>query len=143
MITNITPEPVLQIENFNRMMDRMFGHWPFENRQRTWVPAVDVKETEKDYQFLVELPGMKLEDVDVRIQRDTLIISGKREINLEEKRDEYVRVERGYGAFERMFGLGGLVDPTKVDAKFKDGVLTVKVVKNLVEQPHKVKIAPA
>ena len=137
MVTDTKLEPIRNWDTFNRAMERLLG---VVDGRPTWVPAIDVKETEEELSFIVEAPGMKPEDIEVKVLRDTLTIAGKRECNQEERREDYVRIERGYGNFERMFHLGGQIDQADVKATFKDGILTVKMPKIKVAQPQKVEV---
>ena len=91
----------------------------------TSTPSINI--IEQDDKFLVEVasPGMDKKNFDVRIDNDHLIISGKKEIKDEETGDNYTRREFNYTSFERSFYLPESVDSGKVDAKYKDGILTI------------------
>lgn len=139
MNTNLLlPERFRTYDSFNRMMEDFFGA---PTNKNIWSPAVDVKETDVELLFTVELPGINLEDVNVEVKDDVLTISGKREFNQEEKKDDFVRVERSYGTFKRMFGLGGPVKAEEVKAAFKDGLLTVAVPRVKAIEPKRVPVA--
>ena len=120
-------------ESFNRSLG--------ETGIRPWAPAVDVVESENDLSFTVDLPGMKQEDIDVHLENGTLTIKGQRKFEHEENKKGYHRIERSYGSFSRAFALPDTVDAEKVDASYKDGVLTIKAAKQEAAKPRSVKVA--
>jgi HSP20 family protein len=104
------------------------------------MPAVDVTETEKGYKVVAELPGMDEKNIEVKIANGMLTIKGeKQEDKEEEKQDYYVR-ERSFGSFERTLPVPDGVDLDKVDASFKNGVLTVALPKTAEAQKAEKKI---
>jgi HSP20 family protein len=94
-----------------------------------WSPKVNVAETEKEIQVTAELPGVEEKDVEVTIDGNALTIKGEKKAEKEEKNKDYHRIERSYGSFQRSFGLPKEVEQDKVEASFKNGVLTVKLPK--------------
>jgi len=98
-----------------------------------WVPVVDVVEDEKEYLIKAELPEVSKENVRVTVEKGKLTLSGERKFEKDENGKKYHRVERSYGSFSRTFNLPENVDPEKVEADFKDGVLRVHLTK--LEQP--------
>lgn len=137
MIAPWAPDRMRPFDRFNRMMEEFFET---PNVFRNWMPTVDVKETEKEYTFTVELPGVKEENIEVEVVGDSLVIRGKRDFMEEEKREDYVRIERSYGAFHRMFTLEHPVQPDKIVATFKDGLLNVCVPKLEGVKPYRVEV---
>ena len=106
------------------------------------MPAVDVFETEQHELVLkAELPGIKSEDIDLKVENNVLTIRGERKRDAEIKQDAYQRVERTYGAFARSFTLPSTVSPEGVKAEFKDGVLTVVLPAREEAKPRQVQIA--
>jgi HSP20 family protein len=95
----------------------------------TWIPSMDVFETEGEIVAKVELPGIEPGDVDVSVEDSRLTVSGKREFSGEVKEERYHRVERRYGAFTRAITLPQTADTDKVEAHFDNGVLTIEVPK--------------
>ena len=92
------------------------------------MPPVDIYQTGKHELVLkAELPGIKREDIDLRVENNTLSIRGERKQQSEVKEENYRRVERTYGTFHRSFTLPSTVDTAKVSADYKNGVLTVKL----------------
>ncbi|GIU99316.1 MAG: molecular chaperone [Actinomycetota bacterium] len=129
-------------DELNRLFDRTFrGFEPLRpSAAGTWMPAMDVYETEDKLVAKVELPGIDPEDVEVAVEDGTLTISGKREFSSEVKEENYHRIERRYGAFSRAITLPPTVDTEKVEARFDKGVLTVEVPKTEKAKPKKIKV---
>ena len=95
---------------------------------QSWVPAVDIYETDgHDLLIKAELSDMTREDIDVTVENNTLTVRGERKWPAEIKEEQFRRVERHFGAFTRSFTLPNTVDPSKVSAEYKNGVLTVKL----------------
>jgi len=93
-----------------------------------WMPPVDVYETDgHDIVIKAELPDMTREDITVTVEHNTLTLRGEKKFSGEVKEDRYRRIERSYGQFRRSFTLPNTVDPTKVSAEYRNGVLTVKL----------------
>lgn len=94
---------------------------------RLWAPAVDVRQTQRTYYLEADLPGMTTGDIDVRVEGDRLILTGSREETREEDEEGYLMRERYSRRFSRRFRLPSDVDKDKIEAEFKNGVLTVKM----------------
>ena len=92
-----------------------------------WIPAMDLVEGDDDLVLRADLPGMSEDDVNIEIKDGVLTISGERRAEHEEKGEGFHRVERAFGRFSRSLSLPEGVDPEKVEAKFADGVLEVRV----------------
>ncbi len=107
---------------------------------RPWGPAVDIIENDKELLLAADLPGVKLEDVEVKIEDGTLTLSGSRKFENEDNKNGYHRIERSYGAFHRAFALPESVDATKVEAAFENGVLKVTLPKKELARPRTVKV---
>jgi HSP20 family protein len=93
------------------------------------VPAVDVAEDEKAYHITAELPGLSEKDIEVELSGDMLTISGEKRDEREEKEKSHHFSERRYGSFRRSFALPQGVDRDKVEATFKNGVLSLTLPK--------------
>jgi HSP20 family protein len=108
-----------------------------------WAPAVDIKETETEYVVTADLPEVKKEEVKVTFYEGMLTIEGERKLEKEEKGEKFHRIERGYGTFVRRFGLPTEIEPNRVTAEFKNGVLNVHVPKaeNVKPKAIDVKVA--
>ena len=107
---------------------------------RVWSPAVDVAETEHEIVLRAEIPGMKQEDIDIELTGDTLSLRGERKFENEERKENFVRVERSYGRFQRSFTLGVPVQFDAVTASYRDGVLEVHLPKSEETKPRKVQV---
>ena len=91
-----------------------------------WMPAVDIFQTDQHEVVLkAEVPGVKREDIDIKVENNTLTIKGERRQEKSVAKEHYHRVERCYGAFTRSFSLPNTIDSEKVRAEYRDGVLTV------------------
>ena len=113
-------------------------------RYGEWVPAVDIFEKGDDLVIRAEIPGgVEKDDLDIRIEDNTLVISGERKRDAEfEERDAY-RLERSFGLFSRSFTLPTTVDSARISASFKNGVLELTLPKAEQAKPHKIEILAA
>src|SRR6185295_1566844 len=107
---------------------------------RPWSPSVDIYETENELVLRADLPDVKLEDIEVRVENQTLTLSGERKFEQDSKVRGYHRIERSYGAFTRSFTVPATVESDKVHAEFKNGVLTVTLPKKEAAKPRQVKV---
>jgi HSP20 family protein len=107
---------------------------------RPWSPSVDIYETENELVLKADLPDVKLEDIEVRVENQTLTLKGERKFEEDQSVRGYHRIERSYGTFTRSFTVPATVDSDKVAAEFKNGVLTVKLPKKEAAKPRQVKI---
>jgi len=98
------------------------------------MPAVDVVESEKAYEITADLPGMDEKNIEVKVADGVLTIKGARQEEKEEKKKDYYLQERSFGSYQRSFGLPESVDPDKIEANFKKGVLTVTLPKKVEAQ---------
>jgi HSP20 family protein len=135
--------------DLRREMDQVFGEFfgrtPFQmaTTEANWSPLVDIHEMKEGYQLQVELPGVKQEDIQVSIEGETLTLKGERKHEVEVKEDEYHRVERSYGRFERSVVLPSVVDPGQVKATYRDGVLEILLPKKEEAKPKEIKVEVA
>ena len=105
-----------------------------------WTPALDIYEDKDKYVAKAELPGMKKEDIDVSLEGNTLTISGERKQEEEKKEGDTYRSERYFGMFQRTVTLPAAVDANKIQATYKDGVLTVTVPKTEEAKPKQIEV---
>jgi HSP20 family protein len=106
----------------------------------SFAPAVDVYEDEHNVALKIEVPGIDEKDIDVRIENNTLTVHGERNIEKEEKEENYRRVERQYGSFTRTFTLPPTVDSEKVSANYDKGVLKITLPKKAEAKPKQIKV---
>src|SRR6185369_3573360 len=133
-------EPFPGLKAFEDTMNRLF----VEPTGRPWVPPVDIRETENELTVKADIPDVKFEDIDVRIENGTLTLRGERhfEKEMQDKKDAggWHRVERSYGTFERVFTLPDSVNPEGVKADYKNGTLTITLPKKEIAKPRQVKV---
>jgi HSP20 family protein len=126
---------------FNQAFSQAFGSEGQENvAGRVWAPTVDVYETEHNLVIKAELPGIDPKDVGVRVENQTLYISGERRFEKDVSEGNYQRLERSYGNFSRSFTLPTTVNPENVTAMYKDGLLTLTLAKREEAKPKTIKI---
>lgn len=133
---------VLQ-DRMNRMFSDLYGRHTDDDVMTggSWVPAVDIyRSTGGDIVLQAELPGLGKDDIDLRIENNTLTLKGERKFSEEVKEEQFHRVERAYGSFSRSFSLPDTVDSTKVRADFKEGVLTVTMPIREERKPKQIQV---
>jgi len=129
-------------EDVNRLFqDRFSGPRKSLSPERPWAPVVDVIEDEDAIIVRTELAGMKKEDIDIEFTGDTLTIKGERKFENEERKENFVRVERTYGQFQRSFTIGVPIKSDQVKASYKDGILEITIPKSEEIKPKKVEVA--
>lgn len=141
-------DPYRELEEVQNRLANFFGQPSLLRREHRqgittaeWAPLVDISEDEESYRVCVELPEVRREDIKVSVENGTLVISGERRHEREEKKKErYHRVERAYGTFVRSFSLPDDVDAEKVHASYKDGVLNVRIPKTERARPRQVEV---
>ena len=106
----------------------------------SFVPPVDIFEDEHNIVLKVEVPGIDEKDLDIRIENNTITIRGERKFEKETKEENYHRVERRYGSFQRSFGLPNTVNPEQVTADYANGVLSVTLGKRAEAKPKQIKV---
>ena len=106
-----------------------------------WVPPVDIYETGNHELVLrAELPDVPREDIALRVENNTLTISGERKMDTEIKEQQYHRIERSYGTFSRAFTLPPTVDTSAIAAEYKNGVLTVRLPLREEAKPKQIQV---
>jgi HSP20 family protein len=123
-------------------LNRMFGDFGFNNEEneRFWAPSVDIIEENDKLAIIAEIPGVDKKDVKISLQDNVLTIEGEKGRMTEEKQEKLYSCERSYGKFSRSFTLPSKVDATKIEATYKDGILTVTLPKAEEAKPHQVNI---
>jgi len=139
-------KPFREVSRLRSEMDRLWdeyfgaGRRALQPLEESWLPAVDVSETGEKITVTAEIPGMEAKDIDISIVGDTLVIKGEKKSEKEEKEENYHMVERSYGSFSRSMKLPAAVDADKVDATYKNGVLTVVLPKKEEVKPKAIEI---
>ena len=112
----------------------------FWTREREWLPAFDISETEDEVIVKAEVPGMDVEDIDITLTDGLLTIKGERKLEKEDKGENYHRIERQFGSFSRSFNVGAKVKADGIDAGYKDGILTITLPKAEEDEPKKIEV---
>ncbi len=146
--TNASHDP------FAHLVDRFFHHnglskdFPTANaesgspRLLNWAPPVDIAENTDAFVVTADLPGLRKEDIDIALEGNMLTISGERTFSRDEENDtKFRRVERAHGTFRRSFRIPAQVDPSKVEAGFTNGVLTLTMPKAEIARSRKIEVA--
>lgn len=139
--------PFKEFDYIQDRMNRLFGETPFKPLreeglfQGNWIPAVDVFEDEDCIKIDVEIPGLKKEDLDIQLHENILTIKGERKFEHEDKKDNYHRIERGYGNFVRTFTLPNTVSQEKIGAGYKEGILTITLPKTAEAKPRQISVS--
>src|SRR5215467_4616819 len=124
-----------------RMFEDAFSRLLSEPRTgRPWSPAVDIFETENDLVLKADVPDVDLKDIEVRVENQTLTVRGERKFEQQENAKGYHRIERSYGTFVRSFAVPSTVDTEKVNAVYKNGVLSISLPKKEAAKPRQVKV---
>jgi HSP20 family protein len=140
-------DPFRELATMQDRVNRVFGD--FYNRRSeddllahgAWVPSVDVYENEQhELVIKAELPEVKREDIDLRIENDMLTLKGEKKMDHEVKDDQYHRIERVYGTFSRSFSLPPTVDVSKVSADYKNGVLEIRLPRREEAKPKQIQV---
>lgn len=106
----------------------------------SFVPAVDVYEDAQKVVLKLEVPGIKQDDLDIRVENQTLVVKGERKLESEEKEENFHRIERRFGSFVRSFTLPQTVNTDAITAGYDAGVLTISIAKKAEAQPKQVKV---
>ncbi len=139
-------EPFRNLTSFQDQMSRFledsFFRFPTDDSSiTTWAPAVDIYEDGNNLVVKADLPDINEKDLDLRIENNTLTLRGERKFEKKVEEDNYLRVERRYGAFSRSFSLPNTVNTEAIKADYKNGVLTVTLPKREEAKPKQIKVA--
>lgn len=142
-------DPFRELEDVQTRLNRLFSLRPSRRPEdeesffADWSPAVDVQETDKEYLIKADLPEVRKDDVKVELQDGVLTVEGERKQEKEEKGKRFHKIEREYGKFVRRFTVPTEVDGTKVQAEFKEGVLSVHLPKSAKATPKAIEVKVA
>ncbi|WP_456430715.1 Hsp20/alpha crystallin family protein [Thermosulfuriphilus sp.] len=120
--------PWRPMRELRREIDRLFEDFFGERALATetdWIPSVDISETKDAVIIKAELPGLDPEDIDISLRGDILTIKGEKKQEVEEKDENFHRIERRYGFFSRSIRIPAEVDPERIEASYRRGVLKV------------------
>ncbi|MFN8058912.1 MAG: Hsp20/alpha crystallin family protein [Vicinamibacterales bacterium] len=130
-------------ERMNRIFGEMYGRRGDDElmARGAWLPAVDIFENDRHEIVLkAEVPGVNREKLDVRVENNTLTLSGERQKDTDVKDEQFHRVERVFGTFSRSFVLPSTVDAEKVKADFRDGILTITLPAREEAKPRQIQV---
>ena len=133
-------------EQANRMFNELLGRSGEESSLTSWAPAVDIFETEHELVVKADLPDVDPKALDIRVENNVLTIRGERKFEKKVNEENYLRVERTYGAFSRSFSLANTVNSEAIKADYQNGVLTLSIPKREEAKPKQIKVnvgAPA
>ena len=136
-----------ETEAYEDRIGRIFGNsyvpesWLGDGEsQMNWNPAVDVYDNDNSFIIQVELPGLEKKDIEIDVKDGVLTLKGERSSDKEWKDEKYYRRERAFGKFQRAFKLPSDIDPEKVKADFKNGVLKIEIPKPEIQKPKKITV---
>ena len=144
-MTTITRwDPFRELAQLQNRVNRLFQESSLGQDEglttTSFVPPVDIYETEQNIVLKMEVPGVEQKDLDIRIENQTITIRGERNFEKEVKEDNFQRVERRYGSFQRSFSLPNTVNPEQVTADYENGVLKVTLAKRAEAKPKQIKV---
>jgi HSP20 family protein len=129
-------------ERINRIFDETATRPNYDDEvsKCDWRPIVDIYDSENAIIINAELPGVTKENITLDVKENILTIKGARKAEEEVRKENYYRKERCFGSFERAFTLPSAIDPSKITANFKEGVLRVEIPKPEEKKPKQIKI---
>ena len=135
--------PIREVSTLQDRVNTLFQDFAGDNQTVTaaaFAPAVDVYENGEKVVLKLDVPGIKEEDLDIRVENQTLSVRGERKFEKEEQEENFHRIERRYGSFFRSFSLPTSVDTENVAASYEAGVLKLELKKKASAQPRQIKI---
>jgi HSP20 family protein len=146
MMAIVRWDPFRDLISIQDRMNRLFEQTLARTREEegiaasTWMPAVDIYETPDQVVMKAELPGLTREDIEINVRDNTLSLRGQRKFEKDVKEENYLRIERAYGSFQRSFTLPVTIQQDKIKAVFRDGVLELTLPKAEEARPKQIKI---
>lgn len=142
MLTRRGLDPFRSMRGLDQVLTEVLTEWPFARGTAplagAWLPPVDITENAEGVTLVAELPGVQPDDVKVTYENGVLTLRGEKKQAAESTTATAHRYERVFGTFERSFRLGTPVDPSRIDARFAHGVLTVVVPKAEEARPREI-----
>ena len=140
-------DPFREMSALQERMNQLFSNVRGQGNVReeelirsTWIPAVDIFETPEAVVLKAELPGITAQDISVEVKDNILTLKGEKKFEKETKEENYHRMERSYGSFQRAFTLPETVQQEKAKAKFRDGILEIALPKVEDARPRRIKV---
>ncbi len=129
----------------SRLFEEFFNDFPFDRTlpetRESWMPAVDILEKDGNLILRAELPGISEKEIDLKLEGNTLTLKGERKMENEDKKSNYHRIESFYGSFTRSFRLPDTVDLGKINAEYKNGVLTIALPQKPEVKPREIPVS--
>jgi len=143
MTALVRREPFRELASFQNEISRWMNGLLDSPGQVTqsWVPALDVWETDHEIVYAFDLPGIPEEAISIEVKDDTLTVSGQREKTEETAEEGFYRFERRYGTFARAVGLPQGVDQDQVSARYENGVVEIRVPKPEEQKPRRIALS--
>ena len=135
-----------RISDLSREMNRLFDSFLRSDSadesmaSSYWTPAVDILEADDAYTVEAELPGLKKDEVKISVQDNILTLRGEKKDERKESKKGYLRMETSYGSFTRSFTLPTTINPSKIEAEFKDGILKIQIPKAEEAKPKMIEV---
>lgn len=148
-MSTVRYEPWTLVNRLHRDLDRLFtgpayaGNDESQSAVVDWVPAVDIREEDREFVLHADLPGIDPKDIDITLEKGVLTIRGKRALTERSEKQGYRRVERVSGEFFRRFSLPDTADSQAVKARFTNGVLEVVIPKQAQVLPRRITVEAA
>lgn len=135
-------DPFVNLSSIQKGMSNFFDNNFFTKGEfsNIWSPSLDVQESNEAFLVEADLPGLKIEDINLEINKNNLVISGERKSEKEEKETNFYKKEISYGSFKRELTLPQSVDSDKISAKYTDGVLHINIPKSESTKPKQITI---
>jgi len=138
-------DPFRDLYSLQNRLNRLFEEQYSGGREESlttgaFVPPVDIYEDEHSIQLKLEVPGIEQKDLDVKVENNTLTVSGERKFEQEQKEENFHRIERRYGSFTRSFTLPSTVNTEDINATYENGVLKVRLAKRAEAKPKQIKV---
>jgi len=139
-------DPFRELYSLQNRMNRLFEEQYGGGREDSltagaFVPPVDIYEDEHSIQLKLEVPGIEEKDLDIKVENNTLTVSGERKFEKEEKEENFHRIERHYGSFTRSFTLPSTVNTEDINASYDNGVLNIRLAKRAEAKPKQIKVS--
>jgi len=130
-------------DRMTRLIDETLSRiWKEEVTRGVWSPPVDILERENEVALKIDLPEVNQNEIDIRVEENTLIIQGERRFIKDTPDENYIQIERPYGTFRRTFSIPKTIDHEGIKASYKDGVLRVILPRKSETQPKQIVIEP-
>jgi HSP20 family protein len=129
----------------SRLFEDFFNDFAFDGSsmqsRENWIPSVDILEKDGTLILRAELPGLTEKQIDLKVEGNTLTLKGERKMENEDNKSNYHRVESNYGSFTRSFRLPETVDLEKINAEYKNGVLTITLPQKPEIKPREIPVS--